>query len=201
MKCILIALPSAGSTHRLHAGSTSVGEFRLHGSPYWRSPSTAWVTAEEQNLKLVGSQDSSIFPVAIWGPPLEFSRRQSFVAKPKSLAVVNEQLDGGLTAVAKNEHRAVQWVLAKMLATECTKPVDSAPEVRRLYRDEDPHLGRYRQHGAPTNAATRPFTSTLSIDARIIIVVPSTRLTSTMSPSSSMFGLGSGSGSGFAICT
>lgn len=75
-------------------------------------------------------------------PPAETSARQTFVAKPESLAIVNQHLQRRGTSVSKHEQRTAKRVLTKDLFTESREPIDSSAEIRGLNGDENAHLRR-----------------------------------------------------------
>lgn len=118
-------------------------------------------------------------------PPSKTPARKTFVAKPETLSIVHEDLDGGRPAVAKNEDCSRERVRLHPFVAEARHPVDPTTKVRGIDRDEHSHLRGNLNHPrlfqnafetAITSTSTRPL-------IRNVIVAPVSSLNSkTASP-------------------
>jgi hypothetical protein len=54
------------------------------------------------------------------------------VAKPESLAVIDEDLEGGTGAVAEDEQAPAERIGFQALSAEAGQPIDARPEIDRL---------------------------------------------------------------------
>lgn len=88
----------------------------------------------DQGLQLVGIH------LELVKPGLEPPARQSLLTEPKPLAVVAQELEGRLAAVAKNKHGPRKWVCFEHLAADVGKAVDAFAEVDRFRAGKDAHL-------------------------------------------------------------
>ena len=68
------------------------------------------------------------------------------VGKPKSLAVVHEQLHGRRLAIAEDEHGSGERVVLEGFLAEPREAVDPATKIDRVDGDEDLQLGRDLEH-------------------------------------------------------
>src|SRR5438094_8689090 len=75
---------------------------RRDATPHRCRLSGGGIARRDEQLKLVGLEQCCRLFV-ICRPPPESSFRQTFLAQPKSLPVVDENLDGRRFAVTKNE--------------------------------------------------------------------------------------------------
>src|ERR1035438_10385717 len=84
--------------------------------------------------------------LAAAGPPAEAPLREPFLAKPKALAVIHEDLKGLTTAVREHEQRAGKRVELKALAANLHQPVNAFAKIHRLDRQQQAHLRRELNH-------------------------------------------------------
>ena len=70
--------------------------------------------------------------VAARGPPGEATPRQAFVAQPKPLAIVGQQLQRRPLAIAEDEDRAGAGIVLEPILTQSRQAVDAAAEIGRL---------------------------------------------------------------------
>src|SRR5450759_4073334 len=84
--------------------------------------------------------------LAAAGPPAEAPLREPFLAKPKALAVIHEDLKGLTTAVREHEQRAGKRVELKALAANLHQPVNAFAKIYRLDRQQQAHLRRELNH-------------------------------------------------------
>ena len=86
---------------------------------------------------------------------LELSLGETLVAQPESAAVVDQGLDGGTPPVAEYEDCAAEGIGRQVGPAQLGHAVDALAEVRRLDRDQDPHLRCQLDHAGlgPQKAA------------------------------------------------
>src|SRR5664279_5617826 len=84
--------------------------------------------------------------LAAAGPPAEASLRKPFLAEPKALAVIHEDLKGATTAVREYEQRAGNRVEVKSLTANLDQPVNAFAKIHRLDRQQQTHLRRELNH-------------------------------------------------------
>src|SRR5262249_45903299 len=80
------------------------------------------------------------------GPPAELSLGKSLVTKPKSLAVIHQQLHGCRPAIAKDEDGTGERVVLEGFLAEPGQAVDPATKIDRLDGDQDLHLRGDLEH-------------------------------------------------------
>src|ERR1039457_1137289 len=88
--------------------------------------------------------------LAAAGPPVEASLRKPFLAEPKPLAIIHEDLKGSTTTVREDEQRAGNRVGVKSLAANLRQPINAFSEIYRLDRQQQAHQWR------ELNQATSP---------------------------------------------
>lgn len=66
--------------------------------------------------------------------------RESLEAKPKPLAVVNEQFEGGARPIAKNEERAGEGVLVEWAFAKCDERINALAEIDGLIGEQNLEL-------------------------------------------------------------
>ena len=81
------------------------------------------------------------------GPPGELSLGKPLVAKPKSLAVIHQQLHGRRLAIAEDENGTRERVVLQGFLAEPGQADDPAPKIDRLDRDEALQAGRELEQG------------------------------------------------------
>ena len=79
-------------------------------------------------------------------PPSEPAAGKTFVAKPKSLAVVDQYLQSRCGPVAKYKHGTTEGILLESLLAKPSQAIDSLAEVHRLHRDQNAHLWGHLDH-------------------------------------------------------
>ena len=79
-------------------------------------------------------------------PMPETAIGKSLVAEPKSLAVVNQHLDGGPPPIAENEHGPREGVFFQDFFAMACQTVYSTAKVGRLDGNQYPHLRRDLKH-------------------------------------------------------
>src|SRR5450631_3661891 len=84
--------------------------------------------------------------LAAAGPPAETPLREPFLAEPKTLAVIHEDLKGATTTVREHEQRAGNRVEVKPLAANQNQPVNALAKIYRLDRQQQAHLRRELNH-------------------------------------------------------
>src|ERR1035437_1334409 len=84
--------------------------------------------------------------LAAAGPPAEASLRKPFLAEPKALAVIHEDLKGATTTVGEHEQRAGHRVQVKPLPANLHQPVNAFAKIYRLHRQQQAHLRRELNH-------------------------------------------------------
>jgi hypothetical protein len=80
-------------------------------------------------------------------PPAKTPTRKPLVAKPKALAVVDEDLERRRRSVAKYEHPAVERIVPEHVFAQAGQAVDPAAKIGWLDGRHDPHLRRDPDHG------------------------------------------------------
>src|SRR5690606_39002542 len=133
---------------------------RHQGTPLRRRARTTRITTGQEDLKLVGEQ--LVLHCAFAPRPVsEVSFRPSLLTEPEALPVVRQDLHRRRTPIAEHEHRTRERILAKQLATHSCEPVDAAPKICWLHRDQQSHLRRDLYHrGRLQNASDNRTTST-----------------------------------------
>ena len=76
------------------------------------------------------------------GPPSQFTFEESLHAQPKSLAIVNQEFDGGTLTVGENKPGAGHGLLLQFALTQSDNPIDAVPEVDVLYGQKESLLWR-----------------------------------------------------------
>src|SRR5438445_7643888 len=89
-----------------------------YGSPKRRSFSMSRIAVPEQQLQLIRLDPAHSLP-AFRRPPSELAFRQAFLAKPKTLPVVRENLDRFAIATTEYEECATKRFGLQLLATHC----------------------------------------------------------------------------------
>src|ERR1017187_5662411 len=102
-------------------------------------------TVTDQQLELMHLQTQGRL-LAATGPPAEASLRKPFLAEPKALAVIQEDLKGSTTAVREYEQRAGKRVEVKSLTANLHQPVNAFAKIHRLDRQQQTHLRRELNH-------------------------------------------------------
>src|SRR5581483_12461980 len=100
-------------------------------------------------------------------------------AQPKSLRVVNQQLDGRGCPRAEHEHRAGHGIFQQNRPAHLTEAVDPAAKIYRINRHQHPHLRGHLDHGRPRSAATTTGSAGLESFSRNVIRAPSAASSST----------------------
>ena len=141
--------------HSIRSGERTQGRSRIfysatrHGTP-GRSPARRFgIAAGEQHLQLVALEEPALWPCRR-RPPAETPLRKPLLAKPKTLAVVKQNLHRRRPAVAEDEGPAVHRIPFELLAADGRQTVDSLAEVDRLDRHQDPHGRGGLDHPSPS---------------------------------------------------
>jgi len=116
-------------------------------SPLGRNVLGERVTVPKQRLKLMSEHrpaDRAVF-LHLW-PPTESTSAEAFLANPVSLPVIDQYLQRGGCTIAEDEHTPGEGVVSEYLTAYTAQAIDALPEVLRLHRDEDSHLGRNLDH-------------------------------------------------------
>lgn len=100
------------------------------------------------------------------GPPGEPPLGKPFVAKPKPLTVIDQDLQCRGPTVAEDKHPAAQRIVLQRFPTESRQAVNPAAEIGRLAGHDDSHLRGNLDHGwqlhrlrpsVATSGASMPF--------------------------------------------
>jgi len=70
------------------------------------------------------------------------------LADPKSLAIIDQRLDGGAAAISEDIHCAGKWVGLQLLFAYPCQTIDTTAKIDCLDRDQDAHLWRQLDHRA-----------------------------------------------------
>ncbi len=73
---------------------------------------------------------------------------ETLEAQPEALPVIDQQLERGRAAVAKQEDGAGERVTVETIAAECGKAINTFAEVNRLVSEHDGELWRELDHGS-----------------------------------------------------
>ena len=119
---------------------------KAQGAPGRRGARLGRIAPHEQQLQLARLQHSGGLPGG--GPEGELASRQPLAAQPKSLPVVDQDLDGRASAVAEDEQRPAEWVSLQAPSAGPRQSVDAGTEIDRLDRHQNAHVRRERDHGA-----------------------------------------------------
>src|SRR4030067_892147 len=116
-----------------------------HGAPE-RSPARiGWITAGKQHVQFVTAQEPAARAIA--GRPMdEPPSRKPLLAKPIPLAIVQQYLDGGSPAIAKDERPAIHRIAFELLPADRCQAAYPAPKVDRLHRRQNAHRGTGLDH-------------------------------------------------------
>ena len=134
---------------------------RLHAAPRRRAFGRLRIAAGEQHLKLMRLKRSR--GIISWSarPEPKSSRRQSLLAEPKTLTVVDQNLQGFGASVPKDEHRAAHGIAGKLLPAHPAQSINASPKIRRLYGHPNPHVRRELNHAAsPLSRSARTSAAT-----------------------------------------
>lgn len=98
----------SGSSYRLlpESASAPAGHLRrqIQAPPRGRGVGLRWITSHEQQLQFTGLEHACGLRTV--GPEQKAPARQTFMTKPETLRVVNEDFDRGARAVAKHKQSA-----------------------------------------------------------------------------------------------
>jgi hypothetical protein len=76
----------------------------------------------------------------VFGPPIYFPLRESFLAQPKALRIIDKKFDRGTGSISEDEQCTAEWVLFKLITTQGNKRIQPLPEIARLYSNKNLHL-------------------------------------------------------------
>ncbi len=119
---------------------------RPHRSPSRRRLRRFRIARRKKNLQLMGCQRSGR-RILSRRPPGELAARQPLVAKPITLAVINEYLYRRRRSIAEYEYPAIKRIMLQHLLAQPGQTVDSAAKVGWLDGHHYPHLRRDLNHG------------------------------------------------------
>src|ERR1039457_1076985 len=123
-------------TCRILCGRERSRECLAYTPPGRRGLGGRRVAAGQEHLKLVRLQTPRPTSPLRRRPEPEASRRESLLAQPEALAVVDKDLQRPTAPVAEHEHGAAHRVGFKPLPAHPAQPVDTLTKVRRLYGHE-----------------------------------------------------------------
>ena len=104
------------------------------------------IAAAEQYAQLVSFQGMDAARPRL-RPPTKTSLREPLLAQPEPLAVINKDFDGRRPTVAKYKDNPLKRVVPKLFLADPCQPVNAIAEIRRLDRDQNPHVRRQLNHG------------------------------------------------------
>ncbi len=118
---------------------------RAYGTPVGSSTGARRIAAREQHRQLMSSQ---ALGAAFGGhrPPAEAAPRKPLVTKPKSLAIIGQYLQGRPSAIAEDEDRAQEGIVAELFLAEPRQAIDAPAKISRLDGHQDLHLRCDLQH-------------------------------------------------------
>jgi hypothetical protein len=93
-----------------------------------------------------------------------FALRQTFMAHPKSLAIVGQNLDRGASTIAENYEPAAERIHLQLRLAHSRQTLDTGTKIDARHGHEDPHLrGELNQaarqpdrHNCNTTSAAAP---------------------------------------------
>jgi len=85
-----------------------------------------------------------------WWPPRQMPFRETLEAQPKALTIVDQQLDGGATAVAEEKDGAGERVSVELVAAACSKRINALAKIHGIVGKHDGELWRQLDHGLGT---------------------------------------------------
>jgi hypothetical protein len=86
------------------------------------------------------------FARGLW-PPREAAFREALEAQPEALTIVDQELECGASAVAKQEYSSGERVTVETVAAERGERVDAFAEIDRLISEHDGKLWGKLDHG------------------------------------------------------
>lgn len=86
-------------------------------------------------------------------PPCEATFREALGAQPEAVPIVDQQLEGGASAVAKEKERAGERIVVEAVAAQRGEPVDALTEVDGFVGEQDGELRRQLDHDVFRSAA------------------------------------------------
>lgn len=136
-----------------------------HRPPVRSRLSPGLVARTKQHLQLMRRQLLRGYAgIGAGWPPAETPLGKPLVARPKTLAVVDQRLHRRAAPIAEHEHVAAEGVLLQRLPADPGQTVHPAAEIRGLDRHRDPHLRRELDHRWPSQklwlSATKSGTAT-----------------------------------------
>src|SRR6266511_65765 len=125
----------------------------------------------QQQLQLVCLQATDILIGGV-GPPAKAFVRKPLLAQPKPLPVIDQQFERTAAPVPEDEQRTLQGIAQKDLATQAHQPVDTLAKVRRLYREQNPHVRSDLDHRGCLQKASARARSAEPWSANCTVILP-----------------------------
>jgi hypothetical protein len=79
--------------------------------------------------------------ILMWMPWTSSRPSSAFVAKPKTLRVIEEQLYSRRPSIAEHEHIAGERIRFQCLLAESSQTINSTAEIGRFHGNQNAHLG------------------------------------------------------------
>jgi hypothetical protein len=89
------------------------------------------------------------------GPEGKPATRQTLLAEPETLAVVDQNLDRCPCAVAEDEQPPAERIGGQALPADAGQAIDAGPKIDRFDRDQETHVRRDLDHAAHQKALHR----------------------------------------------
>ena len=108
------------------------------------------VPVHQQHRELMGGERMEWCARGAWWPPCQMPFREAFETQPEALPIVDQQLDGGATAVAEEKDGARERVSVELGAAACGKRINALAEIDGIVGKHDGELWRQLDHGLGT---------------------------------------------------
>ncbi len=88
----------------------------------------------------------------LW-PPRQMPFRETLGAEPEALTIVDQQLEGCASAVAKEKERTGERIVVEAVAAQCGERIDALTEINRVVGEHNLELRRQLDHDVFRSAA------------------------------------------------
>eukprot|EP01034_Spumella_vulgaris_P032837 gene32838-40535_t len=122
-------------------------------APWWRRIGPRRIAAHQQHVQLMRfeGQDRRCRS----GPEGEAPARQALLAKPKTIAVIDQNFDRPAPPVGENKQGTAEGIGRQLPPAQAGHGIDAGAKIDRFDRDQNPHVRRDLDHCARQKASAR----------------------------------------------
>src|SRR5438874_3315140 len=142
-----------------------------HRPPHRRGGNLRRISVPQQQMQLMRIQPAG-GPIAAGRPPGEAPARKAFLRQPKSLTVIDQQLERPPAAIAEHDQSPAHRIGSQGLTTQPGQTVDAFAEIHWLDRQQQAHLGCDLDHGWRLQNASAKATRTAASPAHCTVIFP-----------------------------